>query len=84
MITFPPEFVLTKYPGYVWNIQTKQLYSFKTGVLKLVKKNKPSRFFRYFDGYRISHEGQRRDLPMSDLLKLTQGDSVISIIEDNE
>lgn len=80
MITFPPEFVATKYPGYFWNTRTQTLFSIKVnGVLKQIKKSRPSVFNRYLKGYRVSHEGIRRNLTTEYLTALTTGNSVIPV-----
>lgn len=69
MVIFPLNYVqLSEYPGYYWNIQTRKLYSCKSGELKeltLVRE------FRYPGrhgtvtlpaGYSISVKGQRHRL----------------------
>lgn len=72
MITFPKEFVATKYPGYFWNIADKQLYSIKvTGVLRPLKRCKPCFYNHGFDGYQISVNGRKRYLHTEYLSKLT-------------
>ncbi len=63
MITFPPEFVVTKYPGYYWNTQTRRLYSIKvTGELRELKTANPyfvsSRFISQGPGYQVSVHGK--------------------------
>lgn len=64
MITFPPEFVTTRYSGYYWNTKTQRLFSIKvTGELHEMKFKKMSCWNRY-DGYPVSHKGRRRFLPM--------------------
>lgn len=45
MITFKPEFIATKYPGYFFNTEDNKLYSMKIdGVLKPLKYQRPNRF----------------------------------------
>ena len=66
MITFPPEFVTTKYPGYFWNTKTQRLFSIKvTGELREMKFQKGNHWNNYRAGYRVSVKGQNRvlDLP---------------------
>lgn len=71
MITFPPEFVTTRYPGYFWNTKTQSLFSIKvTGELREIKFRKMSQWNRY-DGYQVSHKGQRRFLPIQYLKTLS-------------
>lgn len=41
MVILPSEFVATEWPGYFWNVKTKEIYSIKTGVLKKLAKRKP-------------------------------------------
>lgn len=80
MITFPHEFTATKYPGYFWNVEKKELYSIKvTGELRKLKRVKSSHFNRYFDGYVVSHRGCRRHLTMEYLQSLKTIDTVIPV-----
>jgi len=37
LVTLPPGFVAIKFPGYFWNLRTKQLYSIKSGLLKPIR-----------------------------------------------
>lgn len=76
MVTLPPQFVATKYPGYFWNVDTQTLYTCKLGVLREMKRDRPSYFNHQFDGYRISHEGDRKLLSMRYLMALKPTDSV--------
>lgn len=71
MITFPPEFVTTKYPGYFWNTKTQRLYSIKvSGELHELKYYKPSVWTNWNEGYHVSVKGNRRWLLIEDLKKL--------------
>lgn len=71
MITLPPEFVETKFPGYYWNTKTQQLFSLKvTGVLRPLAKPKISKFNRYQDVYQVSVMGKKRYLYMHNLRAL--------------
>lgn len=80
MITLPPEFTATKYPGYFWNTRTQSLFSIKvTGVLRPIKKCRPNIFNDYFKGYRVSHQGQRVLLKMEYLTALTPKNSIIPV-----
>lgn len=76
MVTFPPQFVATRYPGYFWNVDTQTLYTAKLGVLKEMKRDKPSHFNHQFDGYRVSVNGHRRCLRIEYLRSLTPSPSV--------
>lgn len=61
MITFPPEFVATKFSGYFWNTQTRRLFTIKvTGELRELKHTKASHWTNGTSGYRVSHKGNRR------------------------
>ena len=72
MITFPPEFVATKYPGYFWNINDEKLYSIKvTGMLRPLKFNKPNRWNQGFTGYKVSVNGRHRYLHLEYLKTLS-------------
>jgi len=71
VITFPKEFVATKYPGYFWNILDNRLYSVKiTGTLKPLAMQKPNQFNHYRTGWRVSVNGQRRLIELDYLKKL--------------
>jgi hypothetical protein len=72
MITFPKEFVATKYPGYYWNIEDEKLYSIKvTGMLRPLAFQKPNFFNHGFAGYKVSVNGQKRYLYLDYLKRLT-------------
>lgn len=75
-VVFPPEFVATKYPGYFWNVKTQTLFTAKLGVLRQLGRCRPCKYNDMFDGYRICHQGNRRNLKMGYLRKLKQGDIV--------
>ena len=82
MVTLPPEFTATKYPGYFWNVKTQTLYSLKVGgVLREMKITHPNFFNKYFHGYRVCHKGYRRNLSIDYLEKLEIKDSRIPIKE---
>lgn len=79
MITFPPEYVqIPKYIGYVWNKNTKELYSYKGGRLRPMLKREVNGYvkdnvrslagFKHY--YIVSHEGRARTIPYERLLKL--------------
>ncbi len=76
MIVFPKEFVKTKYPGYFWNVETKELYSIKIGG----ELRKMSSQHGWYDqksrrhippGYRVSVKGVYRLLTLAYLSSLT-------------
>lgn len=70
MITFPPEFVTTKYPGYYWNTITQRLYTIKvTGELRELHKPH-SNFTKGKDVYAVSYKGIRRWILVSELKAL--------------
>ena len=81
MITFPKDFVATRYPGYFWNLKEQKLYSIKvTGTLRpLVGPSKPNQFNRFTTAYQISVGGRRRSLPIEILKKLKPTNSVIPL-----
>ncbi len=71
MITFPPEFVTTCYPGYFWNTATQRLYSIKvTGELHELKYYKPSYWTNWIEGYHVSVRGKRKWLTIQYLKEL--------------
>lgn len=72
MITFPKQFVATKYPGYYWNTEEEKLYSIKvTGMLRPLKFNTPSRWNHGLANYKVSVNGRHRYLYLDYLKKLT-------------
>lgn len=72
MITFPPEFVTTRFPGYFWNTATRRLYTIKvTGELRELKASRPNQWNNYLNGYQVSYKGQRRKLTLEYLNTLT-------------
>jgi hypothetical protein len=79
MVTLPPEFTATWYPGYFWNTKTKKLFTLKSGVLKEMKLTKPTIFNHGFLGYRVSHLGQRRNMWLKSLHMIKHMDSVIPV-----
>ena len=71
MITFPPEFVTTRYPGYFWNTKTHRLFTIKvTGELREMKHTKASHWTNGISGYRVSYHGERKWLTDKYLKKL--------------
>jgi hypothetical protein len=81
MVTFPDNFVATKYPGYFWHIPTQALYSIKVdGVLTPLKITGPNHWNNWYEpGYRISVKGVRKVLWWSELQKLSKADSIIPV-----
>lgn len=76
MITFPPEFVITKYPGYYWNTVDCKLYTIKiTGELRPMVFRTGNRWNHYRSGYQISHRGHRKFLSM-DYLRTLQPQTI--------
>ncbi len=71
MITFPPEFVTTRYPGYYWNTKTQRLFSIKvTGELREMRFNKANQWNHYRSGYQVSYKGRRHYFPIEYLKTL--------------
>lgn len=81
MVTLPPEFVATKFPGYFWNYSTMKLYSIKiSGELKPLKYTKPDYFNRWqCGGYRVSVNGRKRVLLDDYLHYIEPSDSQVQI-----
>ncbi len=82
MVTLPPPFTATKFPGYFWNVETKKLYSLKVcGELREMHTlNYPNRFNRLTQPcYGVSHRGVRKSLPLAYLHKLKIEDSEIPL-----
>jgi hypothetical protein len=85
MITFPKEFIATKYPGYFWNLTDGQLYSVKvTGALKPLAKMRPNHFNHFRTGYQISVRGQKRFMEIEYLKKLKPARSTFPVWEQLE
>jgi len=74
MITFPEQYVKTRFPGYVWNLEEQWLYSFKYGVLKKLVKSKGWQLpYRTVPpGWAVSVNGSRRYLPAWTLERLSK------------
>jgi len=97
MVTLPPEFTATKFPGYFWNIEDKQLYSIKVGgVLKPLKKKRlfdTKSIWSKHEGlemlfnrgcrhyYHVSVKGNRIMVTDLYLNTLSQTDSVIPVVK---
>jgi len=78
MITLPPQYIATKFPGYFWNVNQQALYSIKvSGVLTRLKHTKPSIFTHWNSGYRVSVNGRRMWLSDQYLTNLKPHNSVI-------
>lgn len=76
MITFPAEYVATKYPGYFWNTLTDKLYSIKvTGALRPLTFQKAN-YWRPEAGYAVSVNGKKRTLKLSYLRTLSPSPQV--------
>ena len=82
MIAMPKGFVMTRYPGYYWNVDTQKLYSTKvTGELRPMAFHKGG-FFRGYSiqpGYQISVNGYRKTLTLDYLRTLKYTDSIQEI-----
>lgn len=82
MVTLPPDFVSTRFPGYFWHIQEKALYSIKIkGVLRrLTPKSAWHTHAGVIpSGYDVSVNGRKRRYPIVELMKLEQHDSVVEV-----
>ena len=80
MVTLPPEFIATKYPGYFWNSTDQGLYSVKvTGVLTPLARRGPTFFTKYKTGWQVSVNGQRRWLDFTDLVKLKPKNTIYPV-----
>lgn len=80
MITLPPQFAATCYPGYYWNVIERKLYSIKvSGILTPIKYTKASAFTEGREGYRVSVGGQRRWLTLPYLRTLDLTDKFIPV-----
>lgn len=75
MVTLPPHFAATYFPGYFWNVDTQTLYTAKLGVLKEMKRIRSSHLSP-FDGYRVCVNGIRKCLHIDYLRSLNLGDSM--------
>jgi hypothetical protein len=79
MITFPPEYVATKYPGYFWNTKTDKLYSIKvTGALRPMAF-RSANYWHPEAGYQVSVNGKKRFLRLDYLRKLTPTTQVFPV-----
>jgi hypothetical protein len=82
-IKFPDELIAVPgYPGYVWSIDEQALYSYKSGVLHKMHLEKPTRWNKYKEGYRVSKNGVKRKLSVRRLQTLTP--TPITVKYENE
>ncbi len=84
MVVLPEDFVMTRYPGYFWNLKERKLYSIKvTGELRPIKFHKGGRFYGYVvePGYPVSVNGRKRKLTMEYLgsLKPVAGHEIVGV-----
>ena len=80
MVIFPPNIVVTAYPGYFWHMNEKVLYSCKSGVLKRLKPSYPNKFNNVKEvGYHVSYQGYRKFMSVQELKKLVVSDSQFPI-----
>lgn len=83
MVTLPPQFIAIKYPGYFWNEDTQTLFTAKLGVLRELTVTRWSPWnCKPFHGYRISHNGIHRNVPLSYLQELKPKDSTFPMTEE--
>lgn len=65
-LKFPEGLIaIEKCPGYVWDVDSKQVFSFKSGMLLPIKRNK----FKHYDGYQLSVGGVRKFRSHHELVK---------------
>lgn len=85
MVTLPPGFIATRYPGYFWHAIEQRLYSLKVdGILKPIKAQKPNRFNLATEPYyRVSVRGRRRAMGLRYLKSLKYEASVIPVKRDD-
>ena len=64
MIVFPVEYVATKWPGYLWNVNEQHLYSIKVdGQLRKMKLYRPNQWNKKSDHcYQLSHRGRKLNI----------------------
>lgn len=81
MLMFPLEFVpIERYPGYVWNVKERRLYTYKLGSLRPLPIRYPNPWSRMtVPYYVISHLGRKRNLELSELQKLSPGYEVCAV-----
>jgi hypothetical protein len=86
MVTLPYGFVSTWFPGYFWNTEEQRLYSLKIdGVLKPIRYVTPNHFNHLNEpGYRVSHKGVRRFMPMSKLKALPKHHTDVIPVKDTK
>lgn len=81
-VRLPYMVVSTKFPGYFWDIKSQRLLTIKpSGILRPLKKPKPSHFNDYTDGYRVCVSGVRRWLFMDYLKSLQPHYHIIQVTE---
>lgn len=82
MVVLPLQFVAIEWPGYFWNVETKELYSLKSGVLRRLGKHNPyigmvnGRTIDLPERYVVSVNGERKMVPLAKLMALTVPDEV--------
>jgi hypothetical protein len=82
MITFPPNLVAVRYPGYYWDVVDQKLYSIKQyGELREIKLRPDSKWNNFQAGYVVSHKGIRQYLLLRILKKLQPKDSVVPMMK---
>lgn len=80
MITFPPEFTATRYPGYFWHTTEQKLYSIKIGgILRPLYRQKGNQFNQGNPGYKISVNGKKKYIWEKTLKKLKLESSVVPV-----
>tara|TARA_R110000772_G_scaffold10135_1_gene32619 strand:+ start:14 stop:268 length:255 start_codon:yes stop_codon:yes gene_type:complete len=81
MVILPPHLVAVRIPGYYWHTKKHKLYSIKIGgELKEIFPRRGNQWVR-FPHFRVSQKGRSRTLMLMDLVKLTDGDSLIKFAQ---
>lgn len=84
MVQLPSSFVMTRAPGYFWDLDSQKLYSIKSGNLKPLALKKGGYFFgvKVEPGYQVSVNGTRRTLPLTYLrsLKIPETTQIVKVI----
>lgn len=81
MITFPPNLVAGRYPGYYWDVVDHKLYSIKIyGELCEIQLRTGNRWNNGKAGFAVSHKGCKRYLVLEILMKLRPKDSVVPMM----
>ena len=97
LVSFPPEFIATAFPGYFFNVTDEKLYSMKIdGILKPLKYQRPNQFNHMWrhpvklrdgsevtasGGYYVSVKGRRKFYAIEKLKDLPHVESIVPVKE---